>query len=125
MKAYLLAAMFSLSALAAPVSPARAAEAKQDFSLVNLTGYEIKEVYVSPSKATDWQEDVLGDDTLPNKSSVHITFHRSDKTCHWDLKVVYAVDSSNAYWENIDLCAVSKITIRYNKETDKTSATFD
>jgi hypothetical protein len=42
--------------------------------------------------------------------------HRSVKSCHWDLKVVYTVDSSNAVWNDIDLCTVEKITIHYDKD---------
>ena len=107
------------------VMPTYAQEAKQDFALVNRTGYEIKEVYVSPSKSTDWEEDVLGDGVLPNKDRRQIKFHRNVKTCHWDLKVVYTVDSSSAIWNDIDLCTVAKITIHYDKDADKTTAEFE
>ena len=108
--------------LAAPLA---AQEAKQDFTLVNQTGYELKELYVSPSKSNDWEEDVLGQDTLENGKQVDVHFHRAAKTCSWDLKVVYSVDSSSAVWNNIDLCSVNRITIRYNRNADKTTATFD
>jgi hypothetical protein len=115
----------SLSVLSAFVGSAQAQEAKQDFRLVNKTGYEIKEVYVSPSKSSDWEEDILGEGVFGDKEAREIHFHRDVKTCHWDLKVVYTVDSSNAVWTDIDLCSVEKITIHYDKDADKTSATFD
>jgi len=102
-----------------------AQEAKQDFTLSNRTGYELKEVYVAPSDSDDWQNDVLGSGTMSNGATVDIKFRRATKTCKWDLKVVYTVDSSNAVWHNIDLCSVDKITIRYNKSTDTTTASFD
>jgi hypothetical protein len=101
------------------------AEARQDFDLANKTGYEIKEVYVSPSKSDDWQNDVLGTGTLPDGNGVHVKFHRDAQTCSWDLKVVYTDDSSSAVWQNINLCEVEKITIHYNRGSDTTSATFD
>ena len=104
---------------------ARAEDAKQDFDLVNKTGYEIKHVYVSPNKSDDWEEDVLGKDTLDDGDHWEIKFHRANKTCHWDLKVVYSIDDSTAVWGDIDLCKVEKITIRYNKKSDTTSAEFD
>lgn len=116
---------FGFGLVFALVGSARAQEAKQDFKLVNKTGYEIKEVYVSPSKSTDWEEDILGDGVLPDREGREIHFHRSTKTCHWDLKVVYTIDSSNAVWDDIDLCSVEKITIHYDKDADKTTATFD
>ncbi|MGD1037122.1 MAG: hypothetical protein ABR878_07980, partial [Roseiarcus sp.] len=84
-----------------------------------------KEVYVSPSKSSDWEEDILGGGVLEDGAAGDVHFHRSAKTCHWDLKVVYTVDSSSAVWTDIDLCSVEKITIHYDKEADKTSATFD
>ena len=121
MKSFFLAA----GLLAAFALPAAAQEAKQDFSLANRTGYELKEVYVSPFNSGDWEEDVLGTGTLPDGNTFAIKFQRATKTCKWDLKVVYTVDSSSAVWKNIDLCSIDKITIRYNKNTDTTSATFD
>lgn len=111
--------------VAALTGSAQADEAKQDFRLVNKTGYEIKEVYVSPSKSTDWEEDILGDGVLGDQEGRDIHFHRSVKSCHWDLKVVYTVDSSSAIWNEIDLCTVEKITIHYDKDADKTTANFD
>jgi len=101
------------------------AEARQDFDLSNKTGYEIKEVYVAPSKSDDWEEDVLGTGTMPDGTKLHIKFHRATETCAWDLKVVYTDDSSSAVWQNINLCEVEKITIHYNRSSDTTSATFD
>ncbi len=58
---------------------------------------------------------------IPGRSSSSA----ATKTCKWDLKVVYADDNSAAYWRNIDLCTVEKITIRYNRKSDTSSATFD
>jgi len=110
------------AAMASFVGSAYAEDAKQDFKLVNKTGYEIKEVYVSPSKADDWQEDILADGVLPDTEFRNVHFSRDVKSCHWDLKVVYTVDSSNAIWNGIDLCTVEKIVIHYDKDADKTTA---
>lgn len=120
-----LVAAVSLMLLAATAGSAGAREAKQNFELVNKTGYEIDSVFVSPSKSDDWEEDVLGKDTLEDGDAWEIKFRRADKTCMWDLKVVYTDDNSSAVWHDIDLCSVSRITIRYNRKTDMTSATFD
>jgi hypothetical protein len=111
--------------LAAFLQPAAADGAKQDFALMNRTGYELKEVYVSPSKADDWQEDILGQGTLGDGQRVNIHFSPKVQTCKWDLKVVYTVDSSSAVWSDINLCDVDKITIHYDKDRDVTRATFD
>lgn len=124
MKFLLLAASVFASVFTMSSEPVLA-QARQNFVLVNRTGYDISEVYVSPAKADDWEEDVLGDDELEEGSQIPIKFSRSQKTCKWDLKVVYSDDDSSAVWHDIDLCKVSKITIRYNRKTDKSTATFD
>jgi len=110
-------------AATSPAAPAR--QARQNFTLINRTGYDIQEVYVSPSKAETWGDDVLGDDELGDGDQQLIRFSRSERTCLWDLKVVYSEDESEAIWNEIDLCKVAKITIWYNSRTDTTSATFD
>lgn len=125
MKSLFIACGLVVAGAAGMAGPVLAAEAKQDFTLVNKTGYEIEKVFVSPGKSGDWEEDVLGKDTLDDGESVNIRFKRASKTCIWDLKVVYSVDSSKAVWYDIDLCSVRKITIRYDKKRDKTTAAFD
>jgi hypothetical protein len=112
------AALFAVSA-----TPAFA-EGKQDFDLVNKTGYTIDEVFVSPSNSEIWDEDVLGRDMLDDGEKVHITFERAEKVCKWDMKVVYA-DAEQAEWTELDLCEISKITIRYNKKSGQTSASTE
>jgi hypothetical protein len=124
MKLALCIAVIALS-IGGTSGAAFAEDAKQDFRLGNKTGYELKELYVSPSKSDDWQDDVLGKSTLGDGEYADIHFHRDARPCHWDLKVVYSVDSSSAVWNDIDLCTVEKITIRYNKDADKTTASFD
>lgn len=119
-----VSAALAVAAFVALPGAGLAQEAKQDFTLVNKTGYDISEVYVSPTKADDWQEDVMGKDILEDGQSVDISFHRSDRSCHWDLKVVYNDDNTSAEWSNFDLCTVSEITIHYNEKTGTTSATY-
>ena len=59
MKSILLAATLGLGLAAGAATVSVAAEARQDFELVNKTGYDISHVYVSPTKSDDWEEDVL------------------------------------------------------------------
>lgn len=116
--------MAGVLALAFGIAGNATAEGQQDFTLVNKTGYEIDQVYVSSAHTTDWEEDVLGQDTLGNGERVNIHFSRGTKGCSFDLRVVYT-DESEAIWENIDLCTTEKITIRWNKKTGETTATID
>ena len=108
-------------ALLSPV--AANAEGRQNFTLINHTRYTIKEVYVSETSTNDWEEDVLGEDTLENGQQVLIRFPHHAGGCHWDLKVVYD-DDTDAHWDNFNLCTISEITITYNAKTDKTWASW-
>lgn len=122
LKSTLAGAILATALLA---TPAQAQTAKQDFNLVNRTGYELAELFVSPSKSDAWGKDILGKATIPDGESAHITFSNAAPGCIWDLKVVYSDDDSSAVWRNIDLCKIETITIRYNRNTDTTSASFD
>jgi hypothetical protein len=85
---------------------------KQDFVLHNETGVEIHEVYVSPVTASDWEEDVLGKDPLPEGESVKVTFEDRDKHSHWDLKVVDGKGNS-IEWHDLNLIEISELTLHY------------
>lgn len=100
------------------------AQGKQDFTLVNRTGYQIDEVYVAPSNSNDWEDDVLGRDVLENGQRVDISFAAKTRACMYDVKVAYS-DKTTAEWEKFDLCKVSKITIFYDRKGDKTWAEYE
>ncbi|HEV2914196.1 MAG TPA: hypothetical protein VGX92_13020 [Pyrinomonadaceae bacterium] len=88
------------------------AGAAQDFTLVNATGVEIDKLYISPHGVDDWEEDILGRDTLPSGESVDIKFNRSEKAPLWDLRVEDS--KGNAIeWENLNLLEISKVTLHY------------
>lgn len=86
----------------------------QDFVLVNRTGYEIREVYVSPTTEDSWEEDVMGRDTLPDGDRVTIRFDRDEDRCRYDIKLV-DIDGDETEWENINLCSVSVVSVRYDR----------
>ena len=104
------------SAPAAATSPAGStsdsSQAKQDFTLLNKTGVEIDKVFISPHDVNEWQEDILGRDTLPDGESVDIKFHRAEKAPNWDLRIE---DKKGNFieWENLNLLEISKVTLYY------------
>ena len=115
--------MVFAAALVAAANPL-AAQGRQDFTLVNATGYDIAEVYVAPSASDNWEEDVMGRDILSAGQSVDIGFPPRDKVCIYDLKVVYT-DAEEAEWDRFDLCSVSRITIYYNRRNGETWAEYE
>lgn len=108
-RAGLLAAAFALSAL---LVASAFAQGRQDFTLHNETGVEINELYVSPHSSDDWEEDILGQDTLASGDSVEIHFARKEKAKMWDLKVVDKQGNSIT-WENLNLLEISEVTLHY------------
>jgi len=120
---YIKAAVVS-AALTLAIVPASAFAGQQDFTIVNKTGYTFKNIHVSEANNNSWDEDVLGRDVLENGESLDVSFGKSEKTCIWDMKVTYD-DGETAVWEDLNLCKISKLTLRWNKSTGVTSAAID
>ena len=102
--AFVVAVVLAVSALTAA--------GQQDFILINKTGLVIDELYVSPTSVNDWEEDVLGVDTLANDASAHVSFSREETECLWDLKIVDE-EGDAVEWKKIDLCKAEEITLFY------------
>lgn len=97
---------------------------QQDFAILNKTGYAIKHIYVSETNNNSWDEDVLGRDVLEDGESFDLAFAKSEKTCKWDMKAVYD-DGESVTWQGLDLCKISKLTLKWNKSTGVTTAVAD
>jgi hypothetical protein len=91
---------------------------QQDFTLHNRTGVEIYSLYVSPHDSNDWEEDILGQDTLANGADLKITFDDRDKHVHWDLKVTDK-DNNSLEWSDLNLTEISEVTIHWDAKKGK------
>jgi len=96
------------STVATPASTSAA----QDFTLVNETGVEIDKVFISPHDKDDWEEDILGQDTLPTGQKVDIKFHRAETAPVWDLRIEDS-KGTGIEWENLNLLEINKLTLFY------------
>ena len=114
----------ALAAAAIVFAQAPAFAGDQDFDVVNKTGYPIKHLYVSEANNNSWDEDVLGRDVLNDGESFELNFAKGEKTCNWDMKVVYD-DGEAAVWQALNLCKISKVTLRWNKNSGVTTAVVD
>jgi len=103
-------------------APAANAAGAQDFTLVNATGVEIDKVYIAPHSSDDWEEDILGQDTLPDGQTVDIKFNRGEKAALWDLRIEDSKENS-IEWENLNLLEISKLTLHY--KDGKATAVFE
>jgi hypothetical protein len=117
-------AILALIALAIPFTPSSAkAESVLDFVLVNDTGYTLDKIFVSPTKAEEWGEDLMGPDgVVKNGNSVKIHFNpKHEGISKWDIKVVFD-DGEYRYWTGLDLSSISEVTIHY--KDDHATATW-
>lgn len=112
----MLLSIVAVGAFAVLVATASKAMAgTQDFTLINKTGITINNLYVSESAKNDWEEDVLGDEQLEDGDSMNVTF-KGHESCKWDLMIKDEA-GDGLYWRGIDLCKVSKVTLKCNGKT--------
>ena len=111
-------ATLALGAVTADVK----AETNLDFKLINKTGYGISEVYIGPTTSDEWGDSII-DEVLENNESVDVSFApQAAGIAKWDLMVTFVDDESNVYWRGFKLSEINSITLKYNRETEETSA---
>ena len=98
----LASSMFALGA-----SPAYGTD--QDFTLHNHTERTIKSLYVSPTGADSWSDDILGQDILDDHTDLTVRFDRSASQCDWDVRVDFE-DGSSEQVSDVDFCSVTDVT---------------
>ncbi|MFC7538551.1 hypothetical protein ACFQU2_02600 [Siccirubricoccus deserti] len=72
-----------------PLGRSRPGAGRQDFALVNRTGYQINEIYVGPTSSDSWGRDILGNNVLADRRTFNVRFGSRTQACQWDIKVVY------------------------------------
>ena len=98
------AAVLALAAtLFGPVAPA---EAQNRFWLINASGMQINEAYVSPSRLSNWGPDILGTGVLPPGQQVWVTPNFGD--CMLDIRVRYANGAEDTRM-GVNACSLSRI----------------
>jgi hypothetical protein len=114
------------TAPAAPNTPA-STNADLDFTLVNKTGYSIKEIYVGASGTGNWakEDELLKGREFGDGIQVPIKFNPKETAEKWDLKVTWSDGSGSVEWLNLKLTEIDKLTLVYDKEKDETSAVIN
>lgn len=104
------------------LSPVGASASGLDFQLRNDTGYDIQAVYVDPSSSDNWSGNILDQDSLPDGGFADVTFSGDPDSCKWDMKVEWTGDYEPVVWQSLNLCNISALTLKYNHDTDETTA---
>lgn len=115
--------LFTTVAVACLLAFAPAAwAADQDFTVVNKTGYQIDDLWVSPASSSNWGRELMGRGTvLEDGDSYDVAFAHNTKACKFDMKVKYH-DEDEATWQNLDLCEISKVSLFYDRKAGTTRA---
>jgi hypothetical protein len=101
----------------------QAEELNLDFTLVNSTGYTIKEVYVAPTAVEEWGENIMGEE-LKDGERLKVTFHPKAAAAKWDIKIMWT-NGEGVVWTGYKLTDISTITLKYDEKTKVTSATTE
>jgi hypothetical protein len=113
--------VFAILVATLGASPSFAAD-QRNVTVVNGTGYGIKFLGFNNPGDNDWSENELGG-VLANGGNIYVKFNTSDKGCKWNFKIEWADPGyPGVLWQNIDLCSIDEITLKYDRDTDKTTA---
>ena len=106
------------------VGSAAFAADERDFTIVNSTGYPIKFIGINPPGDEVWNENELNG-IMGDGSTVNVKFSGADKGCVWNMKVTWADDNTSSYFRNMNLCKISNVELKYNRQTDTASYTWN
>lgn len=120
----LMARLLALVLLLGANAVHAAEELNLDFTLVNKTGYDIKEIYIAPTSQDEWSADdkVKIPGVLKDGESLDLKFHPKASAEKWDLKIKWADGGDEVEWRDFNLTEISKITLFYDDKTEKTTA---
>lgn len=111
--------LFAFVMAAVMASPATAAD-ERNFTIVNGTGYAISFIGVNPPGDNDFGENELSSE-LSDGASVFVKFNGADKGCTWNIKVKWTGYQEQVFFEGLDLCSITTVTLKYDRETKKTT----
>jgi uncharacterized low-complexity protein len=105
----------ALIAALAAISISTAADAAKDgknrrVTVQNVSTQSVHYLYASPVTSTTWEEDLLGEGTIPSGQSKVANIDNGTTECNYDLKAKMA---NGREWvqRRVNVCAVSKWVI--------------
>ena len=73
------------------------------FDLSNNTSVTLTELYISPTFADDWEEDILGTKVLSAGSTIEVTIDDGRETCIYDFLGIFA-DGDKVEDYDVNVC---------------------
>lgn len=99
-----------------PTAETEAAVSRLDFTLVNKTGVDIAQVFVSASDVDNWEEDLLGaEEILADGGRLNVRFTPGAAAELWDIRVVDE-EGTAIDFTGLDLTEISRVTLQFEDE---------
>jgi hypothetical protein len=118
----ILPAKTSAASPSAPVAAAAFDNDNLDFTIVNRTGYGIRQIMLSEAGRHDYgrEEEALHGRILADGDHVHVHFPPHVHHATWDMKVIWTGNYGATEFTNIHLPNISKLTLHYNARDRRT-----
>ena len=81
------------------------------FTLVNKTGFDFIDIYISPADQNQWSEDMTFG-LFNNYEQKDLRIKTKSEICSYDLKAV-RLDSTELVFKNLNLCKMLIVTLLY------------
>lgn len=102
-RAFIPAVAVALS-LAAPVF----ADSVEPLRIQNNSGSTIYRFFASPVNNPNWENDILGNNTLGNGQHLDITF-RNVSECNYDIKIEW--ENGSEYSDVVNICQIGQYNV--------------
>lgn len=100
----------SLAAVAVIGMAGQALALQKKINIFNGAQYDIYTLYLSPTNANAWEENVLKEGTLPNGDKVDVEVSRTENAEAWDIKVTNKAGETMT-WIGVPLNKAGQITL--------------
>lgn len=107
-------ALGALAGFCLVMAPIYAFAENVKFDIVNNSARAITNFYTSAADTTDWEEDVLGEDTIGPGETQPITISTDNGQCLYDMRFIME-DKAELIEKGIDVCKLSSYTLSDGK----------
>lgn len=100
------------------------AQYSQDLDIINGTGVEIHQVYISLSDDDNWGEEMLGDSIFAVGDSLHFsTDFLGDEDSLWDIKIIDE-DGDEVIFEGVDFSSSTELNLNWGSDGQTPTVTM-
>ena len=84
--------------------------AEVKFNLENATAHTLTHLYLSPAATDDWNNDILGDQTVPAGETAEVSIDDGVESCMYDLRADFD-DGDAIDVRGVDVCKIEGTTV--------------